>query len=218
MSPVSSKRARSPSPGSPGSKRVQTAGKVLPSRPVRFLIFSDTHSAQLPTILPVCDVLLHCGDLAEDGSPKSIAEALQALGKIKAELKLVIAGNHEVSLDRTFYLSEGGGEADVGKAYALISPEADSEASKNGVTFLEEGTHTFTLSSGASFIIFASPYTPTHGVWAFQYPSGEDRFNYAYETPLWAQNVGTETSVIPNGVDIVMTHGPPQYVLDATSD
>jgi hypothetical protein len=98
--------------------------------------------------------------LTEDGSPKSIAQALQALSQIRAELKLVIAGNHEISMDEAFYLAEGGNEADVEEAYALVGPEAESEASKCGVTFLLEGTHHFTLFSGATFSIYASPYTP----------------------------------------------------------
>jgi hypothetical protein len=37
-------------------------------------------------------------------------------------------------------------------------------------------------------------------------------------TPTWATSVGTETSVIPSNVDIVMTHGPPKYVQDLTDD
>lgn len=185
---------------------------------VRFLIMSDTYGAQLPEELPVCDVLLHCGDMTKDGSPSSIAEALQALSKVKAELRLVIAGNHEIALDKQYYLAEGGLEINVGKAHALISPEAGSEASKSGITFLAEGTYRYTLSSGATFRIHTSPYTPVYGASAFQYPTNEDSFNCAGSTPEWAKNVGTESSIIPTGVDIVMTHGPIKYVLDINND
>jgi predicted phosphodiesterase len=179
---------------------------------------SDTHSADLPLTLPESDVVLHCGDLTEDGSPTSIAQAFQALSQVKAELRLVIAGNHEISLDKKYYLVEGGDASDVGKAHALISPEAESEASRSGVTFLSEGTHRFTLSSGVTFRIYASPYTPSYGASAFQYPTSEDRFNSVVSTPKWAKNVGTESSIIPNKVDIVMTHGPSKYILDTTAD
>ncbi|KAF1913860.1 Metallo-dependent phosphatase-like protein [Ampelomyces quisqualis] len=184
----------------------------------RFLIMSDTHGVELPSDLPYCDVLLHCGDLTEDGSPQSIAAALQALSRVKAELRLVIAGNHEISLDKTYYLAQKGAEADVGEAHALVSPEAASQASKSGTIFLSEGTRRFTLASGATFRIYASPYTPADGASAFQYPTNEDRFNCGSSTAAWAKNVGTPSSIIPNGVDIIMTHGPAKYILDTTSD
>ncbi|KAI4629983.1 uncharacterized protein J4E87_003170 [Alternaria ethzedia] len=199
------------------AKRVRLEGAHTLSTPVRFLILSDTHGAELPGNLPPCDVLLHCGDLTEDGTPDSISAALQTLGKVEAKLKLVIAGNHDISLDKPYWLSQGGTEADAERAEALVSSEASSEASINGITFLREGTHTFRLAGGATFKIYASPYTPLYGASAFQYPSNEDRFN-STGTPPWAKNVATSTSTIPNDVDIVMTHGPPKYILDTTSD
>ncbi|CAN9152738.1 unnamed protein product [Alternaria alternata] len=198
---------------STSADQIRPEGNHSLSTPVRFLILSDTHGAKLPENLPPCDVLLHCGDLTEDGTPESISLALQHLGKVKANLKLVISGNHEISLDKSYWLSQGGEEADAERALGMVSPKASSEASENGITFLWEGTYTFTLACGATFRIYASPYTPVYGTSAFQYHSKEDRFNSA-GTPSWAQNVGTETSTIPNNVDIVMTHGPARYILD----
>ncbi|KAJ4293213.1 hypothetical protein N0V90_008495 [Kalmusia sp. IMI 367209] len=182
---------------------------LAPIIPVRFLVMSDTHD-KVPSSTPQCDVLLHCGDLTEDGSPQSISTALSALSKIDAEIKLIIAGNHEISLDKTYYLAEGGSEAAYLESRSLLlNPD---------IRYLEEGTHDFMLKSGAHFKIYVSSWTPIYGSSAFQYPSNEDRFNGADITPSWAKNVGKETSIIPEGVDIVMTHGPPQYVLDKTAD
>jgi hypothetical protein len=217
MTTYISKRSRSPSPSPLSSKR--TCGDRPPvSTTVRFLVLSDTHGNDLPALLPECDVLLHCGDITEDGSPESIEKALQVLGNIKAELKLMIAGNHEISMDKNYYLTEGGSPEDIEKTNKLLCPTSPSVASESGITFLVEGTHTFTLSSGASFIIYASSFTPKYGASAFQYPTGEDRFNPPEYSHSWAQNVGTETSTIPENIDIVMTHGPPKYILDSTSD
>jgi hypothetical protein len=207
------KRTRTPSPTpSLDSKRTRA------TKPVRFLILADTHNADLPSNLPSCDLVLHCGDITEDGSPASISAALASLGRIEASLKLVIAGNHDISLDKEYYTSEGGTLADVEKSLALVSPASSSTATNNGITFLHEGTHTFTLASGASFTIYASPFTPAYGASAFQYPSHHDRYNPASQTPEWATNVSTEQSLIPDHVDIVMTHGPAKYILDRTSD
>lgn len=131
------------------------------------------HGAELPQNLPQCEVLLHCGNLTEHGTPQSISSALQNLSKVDARLKLVIAGNHEVSLDRQYWLSHGGPEDDVKRAHALVA--SNGEASQYGTNFLSEGTHTFNLPCGATFKIYASPYTPGNGASALQYPSSKYR-------------------------------------------
>lgn len=89
--------------------------------------------------------------------------------------------------------------------------------------FLDEGTHKFTLQDGRAFTIFASPYTPEFGGYAFAFPESDDHFN-------------TGPSTIPEGVDIVMakagrgetllvdaaiqTHGTPNkpWVVDVELD
>ena len=68
-----------------------------------------------------------------------------------------------------------------------------------GIVYLTEGTHTFTLKNGTTFSIFASPYQPECGEWAFGYPRSQDHFGPAN---------------IPENVDIVMSHGPPAGCLD----
>jgi hypothetical protein len=98
----------------------------------------------------------------------------------------------------------------------MVAPDASSKASKAGVTFLQEGTHTFTLSTGATFTIYSSPYTPSYESSGFQYPTNEDRYNPAGNSPSWAQSTGTKSSIIPADVGIFMTHGLPKYILDAT--
>jgi hypothetical protein len=87
-----------------------------------------------------------------------------------------------------------------------------------GVTYLEEGTHEFTLSNGATFKIYVSPYQPVFGNWAFPYDRDQDRFNLQHQSHV----TSIATNPIPDfgteGVDIVMTHGPPKSVLDHCDD
>ncbi|KAM3073353.1 hypothetical protein ACMFMF_006558 [Clarireedia jacksonii] len=85
-------------------------------------------------------------------------------------------------------------------------------AKQAGITYLEEGTHTFTLKSGSSFNVYASPYTVGSGGWAFPYKSNEDRFNAPNQTA--ANKISVSENPIPLGVHIVMTHGPPYSILD----
>ncbi|KAF1975461.1 ser/Thr protein phosphatase family protein [Bimuria novae-zelandiae CBS 107.79] len=164
---------------------------------------SDTHDRhdKVRKSSPQYDVLLHCGDIAEDGLPQSIKTALDAFSKVDAELKLFIAGNHDIALVNHYYLFEGGTEENHLKARSLLSTPS--------IRFLEEGTHEFTLKSGAHFKIYISPFTPKYGASPFQYPSNEDRFNEAENTPSWAKDVGSESSVIPSGagVDIMGAMG-----------
>jgi len=192
---------------------------------VRFLIISDTHEYDFTSIttpskhgfrgdaIPPCDVVLHCGDLTENGDLISHGKVMKQLCTIDAELKLVIAGNHDISLDRGEYLAQGGAAVMHDAAVGLWT---GSMARESGIRYLEEGTHTFTLRSGATFTVYASPWTPKFGVSAFQYPTNEDRFNL--HSPPDYTNVSTPSSrVVGNTkIDIIMTHGPPKYRLDRT--
>ena len=195
-----------------------------------FLIISDTHNLrldetsdeasrplQLPT--PKTDVLLHCGDLTQVGGVSSFNKALKLLGSIEAELKLVIAGNHDLELDRRYWEMQCGDEENPEDSEDLedhdlaVQAMTGMDAQEAGVLFLNEGTHTFTLRNGATFRIYVSPYTPAFGDWAFAYGPDEDRFNEPSHTARGITSIATEP--IPDGVDIVMTHGPPRGILDS---
>jgi predicted phosphodiesterase len=74
----------------------------------RFMIISDTHNFEFgkaerydgPFVQPTprCDVL-HCGDLTMTGGISDYKKSIRMLASIDAELKLVIAGNHDRDLD-----------------------------------------------------------------------------------------------------------------------
>lgn len=131
----------------------------------RFLVISDTHSASpeqnvnrngapFRPPLPKADVLLHCGDLTMIGLLQEYEKTLDMLGSIDAKLKLVIAGNHDLTLDDVYYQRKGpymhrshGFDPQMpAKAKEMWTGE---RARRAGVTYLEEGTHTFRLANGA---------------------------------------------------------------------
>ncbi len=191
----------------------------------KFLVLSDTHdfefgdtpgglqSLHLPT--PQVDVLLHCGDMTQVGGVSSFKKALKMFGGIDAELKLVIAGNHDLELDKLYWevlCNEDGALEDPKDHDLAVRTMIGSLADDAGVSFLNEGTHTFTLKSGAKFTIYVSPYTPTFGDWAFAYEHDQDRFNGKHQTAHGITSIATNP--IPEDVDIVMTHGPPKGILD----
>ncbi|KAI5198312.1 Metallo-dependent phosphatase [Aureobasidium subglaciale] len=179
----------------------------MPTVSTRFLVISDTHGLdvhentahafRLP--LPNVDVLLHCGDLTQVGGHGPLRKALGMLKEIEAELRLVIAGNHDLELDGDYWLKhldeEGGDEPEEhDQAVTIMRGSLSKEA---GVIYLEEGTHHFTLQNGASFSIYVSPYSPAFGDWAFGSAPSHDRF-----------------TDLQSPVDIMMTHGPPKGILD----
>jgi hypothetical protein len=131
----------------------------------RFLILSDTHNAApiqnesnrdvaFRPPLPKADVLLHCGDLTMVGRMHEYEATLEMLKGIDAPLKLVIAGNHDISLDHRYYARKGQ------YMQRLNAPDEDmprrarelwtgERARAAGVTYLDEGTYSFVLSNGA---------------------------------------------------------------------
>lgn len=80
---------------------------------------------------------------------------LNVLKQADAELKIVIAGNHDTTLDETYYNSFGWrkhwrGREDLAKVREMWTGE---EARKAGIVYLDEGTSTFTLKNGAKFTV-----------------------------------------------------------------
>lgn len=212
----------------------------------RVLIISDTHCAGLseqedqdPPVLPFkaplppADLLIHCGDLTLTGTEDEYHQTLDMLNEIDAPVKLVIAGNHDLTLDRDFVTShlEAGGasgswegvqskdeaESMVKQARSLWLDD-NGRAKTEGVTFLEDGVHEVDLANGATVNVYASPYTPEFCDWAYAYGKDEDRFNSQESTLQDATNIAAHP--VPSHtsperpIDICITHGPPYKRLD----
>ncbi|RSM14365.1 hypothetical protein CEP52_001452 [Fusarium oligoseptatum] len=166
----------------------------------RFLILSDTHGLQFQEdrkLHESADVAIHCGDLTGDSKLHDFKQAIELLKEIDAPLKIVIAGNHDFTLDDLAFeqkITEASRLAqedledsikteygDYGDARRLLH-----EARDQGIVFLEEGSHQFTLDNGALLKVYASPYTPTTGNssdWGFQY-NGAHEFDIEKGTDI----------------------------------
>ncbi len=177
----------------------------------RLLILSDTHGTHFEEEekpLSSVDVAIHCGDLTQESKLDEFRAALHLLQDIDAPLKLVIAGNHDFTMDLPMFQkkvteSEQPLEPElVAKVYGKPGEARRlfEDAELSGIIFLDEGTHRFELANGARLIVYASPYTPSYGDWGFQYRPNESR---VFE--------------IDQVVDIVVTHGPPRGIMDYTS-
>ncbi|TRX96111.1 hypothetical protein FHL15_002835 [Xylaria flabelliformis] len=169
------------------------------TRRTRFVCISDTHNCTVK--LPKGDVLIHCGDLTNQGSFSELSKQVQWLEKADFECKIVVAGNHDLTLDTEFYKAHGS------YRHNNVSqvPE-DCQAlltNSKTLTYLLHESRNIRLTSPSgprtTFSIFGSPYSPAWGgAWAFQYPRNEDD-NVAAKS-LWEE--------IPLDTDILITHGP----------
>ena len=175
---------------------------ALPDIKIRLLIISDTHGMEFnPEDEPVkrAGVAIHCGDLTDGSKLDEFRTAIRLLKDIDAPLKLVIAGNHDFTMDIPAFkkkVAEAAPPLDPdlvveeygahGKARQLFEEMKDT-----GLVFLDEGNHRFTLKNGAQLTVYASPWTPALGAWGFQY------------RPVRGHNFS-----IGKGVDVVVTSGP----------
>ncbi|KAJ5130944.1 uncharacterized protein N7515_006983 [Penicillium bovifimosum] len=176
----------------------------------RFLICSDTHRIDsLPGLIPSkqhADVAIHCRDLTTQSQLHEYKASIRLLQAINAPLKLVIAGNHDFTMDIPEFHKKVA-EASLERELVEQAYGCDGDARRlfegTGITFLDEGVHSFHLQNGALLTVYASPYTPSLGDWGFQYhpDKGHD----------FIIDDGSGTNV-----DVVMTHGPPKGILDYT--
>ncbi|KAL8686966.1 MAG: hypothetical protein Q9218_006732 [Villophora microphyllina] len=172
----------------------------------RFLIVSDTHGTKFPIPSYFADVAIHCGDLTQHSTLEEFRTTIQLLKDIQAPLKLVIAGNHDYTLDLPMF------NRNVVQANTFLKPEhvkkvyGDcgearrffTEAEAVGIRDLDEGTHKFNLENGAVMKVYASPWTPSLDDKGFRYrPIGRRHYFH-----------------IEEGTDVVITHGPPRGIMD----
>ncbi|KAK4237638.1 hypothetical protein C8A03DRAFT_44521 [Achaetomium macrosporum] len=192
-----------------GHRRRRLAGALLarhsvkpcaasPRDPIRVVCVSDTHNKQ--PVLPPGDILIHAGDLTENGSFDEVQAGLTWLSSQPHRFKILIAGNHDVLLDEAFLRKY------PERRYGQSKTKEDLDW--GDVIYLEDSCVTLYVPIGRSsrtkgVDVFGSPWTPQYGISAFQYrpDSGLDH---------WSQRLRD----LPMGPDIIVTHGPPKLYLD----
>lgn len=156
---------------------------------VKVCCISDTHN-EIPEV-PNGDILLHAGDLTQNGSFNELQAQLDWLKSLHFEHKIVIAGNHELILDPTYVFK--------GSSHEFSNTNGQRREDLEWYDAILLFASTVSLRVRRRTInIFGSPMTPKYGNWAFQYP---------HEKDIWANR-------IPSGTDVVLAHGPPKGHLD----
>ncbi|KPM37952.1 hypothetical protein AK830_g8599 [Neonectria ditissima] len=172
-----------------------------PPNPIQIVCISDTHNKRPE--LPVGDILIHAGDLTENGSFDEMQAELKWLSDQPHRYKIFVAGNHDVLLDDAFLTKY------PKRRYGQKKTKED--LNWGSVIYLQDSCVTLEFPSPTQaprlrrLTIFGSPWSPQYGVSAFQYgPDDESHWSTRFAS----------LDVKP---DIVVTHSPPKHHLDASS-
>lgn len=182
-----------------------TVPKIKPENKVRFVIISDTHNVHRQIKdLPDGDVLLHCGDITKTGQIEQLSDFAAWLKELPHKHKVVIAGNHDLTLHEDWYLERENysrwhyrGPLDQEQAIKVLKEAGrpatcstgSSTAGPGGFTYLEDNSVTI-----EGYKIYGSPWSAFFHNWAFNIPRGQP-----------SQDLYKN---IPDDTDILLTHGP----------
>lgn len=123
---------------------------------LRVVTISDTHEKQGDLAVedvPEGDILIHAGDITLKGAPEQYRRFRQWIGQLPHKHKVVIAGNHDTTLDDGFVFNHKDDIA-LAKKEILDVPEFH---------YLQEDALEI---EGYKF--YGSPMQPRISVWAFQ--------------------------------------------------
>ena len=152
-----------------------------------FTFISDTHNRHnnIGVSSTGGDIIFHSGDATSQGGDYAIKKFIEWYSSVNYKHKIFIPGNHDFGFEREY-----------GK-YSKLCEEAGIRCLNN------------TLVEVDGIKIYGSPATPWFYDWAFNYGRTEaESIMYKVDPikPLW--------DVIPEGLDVLLTHGPPYGILD----
>jgi hypothetical protein len=168
---------------------------------------SDTHNKHNKISLPGGDILLHAGDATGRGHSGEIEPFLKWYGSQDYTYKIFVAGNHDWGFER--------------------KPEKYKEMCKKyGVIYLEDSGITIQdFDTGEDIKIWGSPVQPEFCNWAFNrrinkvapLPDDYDPY-HSYGKQKIHPWIKPHWDIIPDDTDILVTHGPPEGILDGVQN
>lgn len=161
---------------------------------VRFVCISDTHAFTDNLEIPKGDVLIHAGDFTRIGLPDEVRKFNTFLKNLPHKYKVVIAGNHDITFDKekcSTVINDTSTNITIDQLEQLRNSLED-------VIYLENSS-----TNIYGYEIYGSPYSSIFLNWAFM--KDEEGLS-----KIWKS--------IPDTTDILITHGPPKFIGDITSD
>ncbi|KEY63905.1 hypothetical protein S7711_10215 [Stachybotrys chartarum IBT 7711] len=166
---------------------------------LRIVCVSDTHNDNCTKSIPDADIVIHSGDMTDYGTIEELRDAYRWIAALPHKVKIVIAGNHDIGLDKEhkLYLPE---------AVELFTSESAQAA---GIHYIDRQSKVIPLDTNYSrtLSVYGNPAQPDFlkSSYAFTYlPHPSPEASDAWKT---APVVGTAAS-------IWVTHGGPLGHLD----
>mmetsp|Transcript_104610 Transcript_104610/g.301631 ORF Transcript_104610/g.301631 Transcript_104610/m.301631 type:complete len:493 (-) Transcript_104610:1544-3022(-) len=174
-----------------------TAGRL------RFVCISDTHGGHRGTHLPRGDVLVHTGDFTNTGETHQVHDFCEWLVEQKHAKGfrhvVVIAGNHDVTLEPAYYSNVGAERFHQFRAAGAFNSEQTrailTGEFKDEISYLEDELLVVPNGTPEGCRIWGSPWQPEFSDWAFNLERGPPMREVC--------------AMIPDDVDVLLTHGPP---------
>jgi len=156
---------------------------------MRIVFISDTHGLhdQMRVPVPDGDILIHAGDATMMGRMNEIAAFGAWFRHLPHKHKIFVAGNHDWMFEKNPSL-----------AADLLNQGILGLNNTPKVTYLLDNEVTI-----EGLRIYGSPWQPRFYDWAFNVDRGDA--------------IKRKWDLIPEGVDVLITHGPPKGVQDQIS-
>jgi calcineurin-like phosphoesterase family protein len=154
------------------------------------VVVSDTHGAHREVILPPGDILIHGGDFSNTGEANQVADLAEWLGTLPHKEKVIIAGNHDITFDKEYYIDRG-----RERFHPHLEHPYDVDQVRNSL--ISAGTCRYMEDERADvcgIATYGSPWQPEFCDWAFNLMRGKEC------RKVW--------ELIPKGTDVLVTHGP----------
>ncbi|XP_040568574.1 metallophosphoesterase domain-containing protein 1 isoform X1 [Lepeophtheirus salmonis] len=169
-------------------------------RKARIVCMSDTHSltSHITREIPEGDIFIHAGDFTRSGAFKEVKEFNSWLSQLKHKHKIIIAGNHELSLDESYHPNNESRQIGIDIGHFLKKNDETKESfTKEDIR--KELTNCVYLQDSYVTVyglkIYGTPWQPEFGGWAFNLKRGSKCLD------KW--------DLIPDDTDILITHSPP---------
>lgn len=168
---------------------------------ITIVCISDTHNL-FPSSIPSGDILIHAGDLTNNGLPSEIQAQYDWLLTQPHKYKIVISGNHDPYFKNVANsLQTKFGPSESGSGDGIIYLQPGSKFGHDGSVTLDFSDRT--RINGGKIKIWGDPHTP-------DILGPEHVFQYDRKENFWSNR-------IPEDADVVVTHGPPACHLDLTA-
>lgn len=166
---------------------------------MKLVLISDTHEKHEQLSVPDGDVLIFAGDMSINGEIDKIKDFANWFKRQTHKYKIFIAGNHDKLFEKALpaalkpFFPDSMNHRDLnsdGVPYTFVTSE-------EGLYYLEDD---YVVIENKMF--YGSPWTPSFG------------YGWVFNADL--EKMDQVSKAIPSEVDVLITHGPPRFILDKT--